>query len=139
MTYVLEATRANQGSRDDDYTWTVDGELVFVPFIDCCDERCGCTRGFAGMTSHRATTTAQVVDRSDLDPEDYHDLLIDGMESQGYVIRGDDLLEDAVDEVVSAVQVLGSVLGPGTVVGRSGMSLMVRAPGRPEQSCDRAP
>lgn len=129
MTYVLEATRATQGSRDDDYNWTVDGELVFVPFIDCSDERCGCTRGFAGMTSHRATTTARIVDRPGLDDEEYFEVLIDGMESQGYVIRGDDLLEDAVDEVVSAVQALGSVLGPGTVVGRSGMSLMVRSPG----------
>ncbi len=45
--YVLEATSETQGDREDDYAWTIDRELVFVPFVGCCDPRCGCDRGFA--------------------------------------------------------------------------------------------
>ena len=127
--FVLEATQETQGRCDDDYAWAVDGELVFVPLLDCRDEACGCARGFAGMTSRRATTTARIVDRVDLDEEVYRDLLIEGMTSQGYDLCGQEHLEDAVDEMISATQMLGRSMGPGTVLGRFGAALLVRAPG----------
>lgn len=65
---VLVATALTQGARAGDYHHCVDGELVWVQ--EPCDRDlrnpaqmpCGCGRGFAGAASHRATTTARVVD-----------------------------------------------------------------------------
>ena len=51
-----------------------------MPFIECDDgDQCGCTRSFAGLTSHRATTTAVVVDRPELDQATYTGLLLDDL------------------------------------------------------------
>lgn len=64
---VLVATEATQGDREDDYSWTIPGELVMFGVICASDLRgtgrgCGCGRAFAGLHSERATTTAQVVE-----------------------------------------------------------------------------
>ena len=127
--YVLAATKDTQGDRDDDYVWTVDGELVFVPTIECRAPGCGCDRGFAGVTSHRATTTAVVALRPELDHDDYRKALFASMCDQGYGFTGEDDVADAVDELIAAVQMLGTVVGDGTVVERSGPRLTVRRPG----------
>ncbi len=127
--YVLEATAETQGKRENDYVWTVDRELVFVPPVGCADPRCGCDRGFAGTTSHRATTTAMVVDRPDLVGDTYRDALTDALCEQGYDF--DEVpLDDVVDELVDAARTLGSMFGDGTVVERSGTALRVRRAGR---------
>jgi hypothetical protein len=61
---VLVATRETQGNDDGDYCWTVEGELVTPVTFECCvPESCGCGRGFPGLVSATATTTAMVVDR----------------------------------------------------------------------------
>ena len=39
----------------------------------------------AGAASHRATTTMKVIDRHDLHPSVYFELISDSLESQGYV------------------------------------------------------
>lgn len=127
--YVLAATRETQGDRDDDYAWTVDGELVFVPTIECRNPACGCAWGFAGVTSHRATTTAVVTERPELDSESYRRALFDAMCDQGYDVAGEDDVADAVDQLVDTVQLLGSLSGAGTVVGRSGWMMSVRRKG----------
>lgn len=64
---ILVATALTQGARGNDYNYCVPGELVWVQEPCDRDRRdpdggCGCGRGFAGLASHRATTTAQVVD-----------------------------------------------------------------------------
>lgn len=128
--YVLEATRETQGKREDDYVWTIDGELVFVPTVDCRSPRCGCDRGFAGTTSHRATTTAMIADRPDLESDTYREALAEAMREQGYDFDDDEPLDDVVDELVDAVQTLGTTFGDRTVVERSGAALRVRRPGR---------
>lgn len=66
---VLVATSRTQGARDNDYHWCVDGELVRMGEVCECDQGdpdggCGCGRGFAGLNSHRATTTALVAEIS---------------------------------------------------------------------------
>ena len=86
---VLTATRETQGWRDNDYCWAIEGELVlFVP-IECgggtVDDDCGCRRGMAGMTSHRATSTMKVVERNDLDRDIYFELVTENLKSQGYL------------------------------------------------------
>jgi hypothetical protein len=64
---ILTATATSQGARDNDFTWAVEGELVLIQPPCATDKRdpdgrCGCGRAFAGISSHRATTTAQVRD-----------------------------------------------------------------------------
>ena len=72
---VLVATSRTQGARSDDYNWCIDGELVWIQEPCACDRAgchtCGCGRGFAGLTSHRATTTAEVKDIDGFTREDY--------------------------------------------------------------------
>jgi hypothetical protein len=60
---ALIATRQSQGARSDDFHWCTDGELVWLP--DPCPTGrrggvCDCVRVFAGVSSHRRTTTAVV-------------------------------------------------------------------------------
>src|SRR4051812_50228392 len=64
---LLTATRAGQGDRTGDFCFAVEGELVLLGLVCATDEAdpdggCGCGRAFAGMSSHRATTTALVRD-----------------------------------------------------------------------------
>ncbi len=64
---LLTATAAGQGGRDNDFNWTIEGELVWLGVVCATDEAdpdggCGCGRAFSGLNSHRATTTAQVRD-----------------------------------------------------------------------------
>jgi hypothetical protein len=64
---ILVATQITQGTSPNDYHYCVEGELVWVQ-EPCASSRddpgagCGCGRGFAGAASHRATTTAMVVE-----------------------------------------------------------------------------
>jgi hypothetical protein len=64
---ILVATALTQGTSQDDYHYCIEGELVWLQ--EPCDRDknnpegpCGCGRGFAGAASHRATTTAMVVE-----------------------------------------------------------------------------
>ena len=64
---ILVATRLTQGAYANDYHYCVEGELVWIQEpcdrgADDPDGSCGCGRGFAGAASHRATTTATVVE-----------------------------------------------------------------------------
>ena len=64
---ILVATGLTQGMEANDYHYCIEGELVWIQ--EPCDRDlrnpdgpCGCGRGFAGAASHRATTTAIVVE-----------------------------------------------------------------------------
>lgn len=64
---VLVATRRTQGARDNDFSDTVEGELVFDagPCEDVTDPanwNCACAVGFWGVASGELTTTAMVAD-----------------------------------------------------------------------------
>lgn len=100
---VLVATTEGQGRFDGDYCWTVDGELVYVQGVTCSNPECGCDRGFAGMSSSRATTTAKVVDRPDYSMADYRGALVDSLTRGGWIEEGDRSDETArfVSEVFS--------------------------------------
>ena len=86
---ILTATNQTQGRRGDDFCWTVEGELVLFPPLECgrgsIHDRCGCRRSLAGLASHRATTTIQVEDRTELDPDTYFMLISGSLRDQGYV------------------------------------------------------
>jgi hypothetical protein len=135
---VLTATRQTQGWRKNDYSWTVDGELVLLVPGECSggsvDDGCGCRRGMSGMVSHRATTTMKVVDRNDLDPDSYPILIVDALQSQGYlkdVSLADPEVSEWVQELNVALMNLADSFPVGTVVERRGDVLVARP--RPQE------
>lgn len=98
---VLVATRRTQGLRPDDYCWTIDGELVLAgAVIECSSpERCGCGRGFPGLASARATTTAIIVERPEIDMHELSSSIRESLDRQGYLYGLDD---DEADELVES-------------------------------------
>ncbi|MGS0685607.1 DUF7715 family protein [Nakamurella sp. GG22] len=88
---VLVATTRTQGARSNDFDFCVEGELVWIGAV-CADDRrdpdggCGCGRAFAGMSSHRGTTTARVAEL-DLDFAHYAEALRSSLKAQGWPTR----------------------------------------------------
>ncbi len=85
---VLVATHDSQGQRANDFCYCIEGELVTVGLVCAADERdpdggCGCGRAFAGLNSHKATTTAKVKE-VELSDEDYIEALRSSLEQQGW-------------------------------------------------------
>lgn len=104
---ILTATATGQGARKNDFNWAVEGELVLIQPPCATDERdpdggCGCGRAFAGISSHRATTTAQVRDL----PLSYADVTeaIGGyLDSAGYGRPPRAMLAKIVDDMLDLV------------------------------------
>jgi hypothetical protein len=131
---VLVATTMRQGQVDDDFCYTIDGELVRLPFIECdCGDSCGCTRSFAGLTSHRATTTALVADRPDLDRDAYVGLLLDDLtddlDKNHLTIPPTELRAMVEDEAAWLLAAVGD-RAAGAIVRRRGEWYLGYAPGR---------
>ncbi|GAA1811814.1 DUF7715 family protein [Actinomadura chokoriensis] len=85
---LLTATNAGQGLRANDFDWCVEGELVHIGMVcardrDDPDGGCGCGRSFAGLNSHRATTTAMVRDVPGFTEDDYVMAIRSSLEQQG--------------------------------------------------------
>jgi hypothetical protein len=136
---VLIATNELQGTAPGDYAWTVEGELVTPVATECAEgERCGCNRGFPGLASGMATTTAMVVERPGVTEADLRDAVHDWLERGGWI----ELLEqtgmsdpDEIDSIVNAVidEHLDMILEvcdaypEGTVVTRFGQFVAARS------------
>jgi hypothetical protein len=118
--YVLTATNETQGLDEDDYGFTTEGELVALPLLECDTPRCGCDRGWVGLSSRGATTTAIVSERTDLDRRAYRELIIDHWSAQfpGASPADDPEFVRELDGFVAAVQDLGASFGPGAIVRR---------------------
>jgi hypothetical protein len=104
---ILVATAHTQGANPSDYHFCVEGELVWVQEPCPRGDECGCARGFAGAASHRATTTAMVVN-SELTRDDmilaFHTSLGDGGWPVGWAEDvTDDNLEIACELPVGAI------------------------------------
>ncbi|MFA1547360.1 DUF7715 family protein [Actinomadura chokoriensis] len=85
---LLTATNAGQGLRDNDFDWCVEGELVHIGTVCARDQGdpdggCGCGRSFAGLNSHRATTTAMVRDVPGFTEDDRVLAIRSSLEQQG--------------------------------------------------------
>ena len=146
---VLVATNELQGTSPDDYSFTVEGELVTPLAAECASgERCGCDRGFPGLASGFATTTALVVDRPGVTEDDLRDAVFDWLDRTGWIelfeqaareratrsidhdgpdqdefdLNGDveDLIESIIDEHVDCIHEICSTYAVGTVVVRRG-------------------
>ena len=84
---VLIATNEQQGSDPADYSFTVEGELVTPLANECASGgQCGCNRGFPGLASGFATTTAMVVDRPGVTEDDLRDAVF-GLDGPGWLDR----------------------------------------------------
>lgn len=93
---VFVASRG--GAEADDYSQTVDGELVRLP-VTCDDPGCGCTTAMTGLGSGLSTTTFTVRD-FDIDRDTYRDLLWGTLLRDGWVDQGDVEDEDWVERLV---------------------------------------
>jgi hypothetical protein len=85
---VLVATARTQGARDNDYNWCIEGELVRIGEVCALnraepDGGCGCGRGFGGLNSQRATTTAMVAD-TPLGRAEYVEAVRSSLQQQGW-------------------------------------------------------
>jgi len=128
---VIVATNRTQGDKPGDYCWTVEGELVRLPWMECDSPGCGCNRGFAGLSSHRATTTARVVNQPELSEAAYRELLLDDAVANGFGPVDDELRRLVADEAARLTELarelpLGSVLerlGDKTALRRVGLQL----------------
>ena len=136
---VLVANNDLQGSAPDDYAFTVDGELVAVVVAECSDaEQCGCERGFPGIASNRATTTAAVVELEHVTREEVRDVLTDWVERSGWsdMFRSasdisddevDELVASVVDEHIDAIEAVAQSFAVGTIIERTGTEFRARA------------
>lgn len=85
---VLVATHESQGVRADDFDGCVEGELVWIQ-EPCVRDRsgsgeCGCGRAFAGVASHRGTTTATIRDLPGMTLGEYIEALRSSFVDQGW-------------------------------------------------------
>ncbi len=145
---VLIATNELQGTRPGDYSFTVEGELVTPLAAECASgERCGCNRGFPGLASGFATTTAMVAERPGVTEQDLRDAVFDWLDRTGWIelfeqtahdrasndpgvdIDGDvdDLIESIIDEHLDCIHEICAAYPVGTVVIRRGLQVMTRS------------
>jgi hypothetical protein len=145
---VLIATNELQGTSPGDYSFTVEGELVTPLAAECASgERCGCNRGFPGLASGFATTTAMVAERPGVTEEDLRDAVFDWLDRTGWIdlfeqtahdravlddgfdidSDVDDLVESIIDEHVDCIHEICSTYPVGTVVQRRGLRVMTRS------------
>lgn len=126
MTHVIVAS-PQIDPRDEGFHFAVPGELVYVGLMCATDESaedpgrggCGCGRAFSGVTSHRATTLAEVVER-DVSRETYLDLLATAIAEQWRTVPEEfrHLAERIADQATECL--------PGTILVRSGYRVGLR-------------
>lgn len=119
---VFVATCA--GSEPDDYSQTVEGELVRLP-ITCDDPGCGCTKAMTGMGSGLSTTTFTVRE-FDLDRRLYHELLWGTLLRDAWVEEGNEEDVDWVRRLVDLHLDLAARFTPGVPLRLAGDRLYER-------------
>ena len=127
---VLVATSEGQGTRPGDYCWTIEGEIVLTgPLLECADpHRCGCGRGFPGLGSARATTTAAVVERDGISMDDLRRAVRDSLERQGWLAElGTEEAEAIVAQEARGISWTAARFPLGAVVSRRGGQVWQRA------------
>ena len=127
---LLTATLLTQGDRDNDFNWCVEGELLRFDVV-CArsgrnpDDSCGCGRGFAGMSSRRATTTALIRDLP-MERLDIQVALASSLHAAGYLADPNDVA--AVAEDAEELIQIGAAFDVGDVIERRLDVLRVRSP-----------
>ena len=121
---VLRATTATNGDVAGDYAAGVPGELVYLGLVCATDRKdpdggCGCGRGFSGLNSARATTTAVVADVP-LSETEVREAYRSGLTAQGWINprMSETEVGEFLDEVVGVVTHIAEHFQVGTVLGR---------------------
>jgi len=121
---LLTATMATNGLVPHDYSHCIPGELLWLPMVCSAhrlhpDSRCGCTRGFGGLSSHRGTTTALVEDRN-ITVADLRAAVRSSLTDQGLLDHHLSTQEqhDLVDEVVHHIRDIADFYHVGSVIRR---------------------
>lgn len=123
MINVLVSTTVTQGAAPGDFCWVPEGELVARYGVVCASERpdgagCGCGRAFAGLTTHKATTTAMVV-QLDMTEAEWRAALHQTLVDTGWAeAMAADEVADLIDELVEIDLHSAAQLAPGTILGR---------------------
>jgi hypothetical protein len=118
---VLVATHITQGDDSGDYCWTVDGELVTPLGLVCSNEACGCDRGFSGLASCCATTTAMVVELAHIKESDLERAVTDSLERSGWLEGATPVKRRGmIEDTVGAIMDVANGYGVGTIVCRDG-------------------
>jgi len=124
---VLVATKETQGRRKNDFSWTDEGEFVGFSF-ECdgerVDGRCGCRRAFSGLHSHKATTTARVVEK-EMTVEQYLGIYHKSLISAGWIEEGNPLPLESKGEAMELLR-LAATFPTGMVVEKRGDTLQTR-------------
>lgn len=123
---VLVATSRTNGAVATDYDFCVEGELVYMQQPCADDEQdpehspCGCGRGFAGTNSHRATTTAEVVE-CPLSEAEIREAVRSSLEAGGWIDptrMQPHLAKWIVDETLETIAEVAAHFPVGSVVRR---------------------
>ena len=122
---VLVATGRSQGQVQGDYHWAVEGELVTAVTAECCEPtRCGCGRGFPGLASSKATTTALVREMAHIDEAMLRMAVLDSLRRQGWLQWLDEHQREALlDDHLGAIEQVCAEHPIGSVVRRNGPSV----------------
>lgn len=124
---LLVATHITQGDDVGDYCWTVDGELVTPIGEVCANHKCGCARGFPGLASSRATTTAMVVDLPHIGEDELRGALIDSLVRGRWVDPfSAHRLERLLEDHMKAICATATAYPIGTIVCRDGDYVFAR-------------
>lgn len=123
---MLVATAKTQGARANDYHHCTEGELVWIGLVCGRDEKdpdggCGCGRGFGGLNSHRATTTALVADLTGFTRDDYVMAIRSSLAAQGWP-------PSVAEEIADAQLELAGKYPSGTVLERRLDDIYARIP-----------
>lgn len=122
---VLVATHRTNGVVSGDYSFCIEGELVYMQ--DPCagdlkdpDGPCGCGRGFSGMNSHRAISTALVAE-TPLSAGEVRTALRSSLEAGGWLnptlfsqVETDGIVEETLCDMLR----VANLFSVGTVVRR---------------------
>ena len=128
---VFVATKEGQGSRENDFSFTEEGELLLFSYgcdrdKDNVDGGCGCRRGMSGFQTLKSTTTFKVVD-IEMTEDEYIDKHVAAMAKTGF-FDGEDL-EDQKACSRSDIELLlegASVFPEGIILERRGNDIQPR-------------
>lgn len=138
MMKVLTASTRTNGQHPQDYAFCIPGELLWIP--EGCDRDrrqpdglcpCGCSLGFGGLNSHRATTTAEVTE-SRISMAGVEEAIRSSLTDQGWLPTLVPLIDQRaiVDEVLEEIIHITEHFPIGCVIRRNGDQVYTEAPGR---------
>lgn len=137
--HVMVATRRTQGERDDDYAWAVDGELAFLPMVECewrIPERFRKgARYFLGLESGGETTTAEIIEL-DVGADDIVTFVAEQLAAAGWSASA---RAQEAERLAAEMLGIAALFPVGTVLEKRGREIRARgAPSPPDPSATTA-